>query len=203
MTSSSKPREIRWRKLHSRQVTLDGRRSQLLSGKGVRNVLGQLPHVEHTVAAVLEKTGQTTTHADVYPCTKMPLIIAFRQSRNSDSHESKSNTDVSRDMPTCPQYRACQGTSGRTQHRSRKTEERFQREIPSTATMNIPRTCFASKCHPEDSSSTPRNRTSAPDRGSFPPRDHRTHCTAVLLSPSSKSHPPVADESSSQEEARI
>ena len=48
--------------LDRRHVILDGRIPQPLSGKGARGVLQQLPHVDHTVTAMMEKTGQTTTH---------------------------------------------------------------------------------------------------------------------------------------------
>ena len=48
--------------LGRRQGTLDGRIPQSFSGKGARGVLQKLPHVDHTVTAMMEKTGQTTTH---------------------------------------------------------------------------------------------------------------------------------------------
>ena len=80
--------------LDRRQVTLDGRRPQLTNGKGVRNVLEQLPRVEHTVTTMLEKNGQNTTHPNVYPCTKMRLISAFRRGRNGALHEPEANTEV-------------------------------------------------------------------------------------------------------------
>ena len=109
----------------------------------------------------------------------------------------KPNTDH---RPTSPKSRACHGTSGRTEHKLSETEERSQREIPSAATLNIPRTCFASKCHPEDSSRTPIRGMSAPDRGSLPPRHRRTHCTAASLSARSKTQSPVGDGRSAHEE---
>ena len=128
----------------------------------------QLPHAGHTVTAVLHKNGQTTTQPKVYPCSKMPLISAFGRGRNGASHESEANTEVQGDAPTSPKSRACHGTSGQTERKLRETEARFLSLVPSATTLNISRTCLASKGQLEDSSSTSRGRIIAPDRGSFP-----------------------------------
>ena len=116
------------------------------------------------------------------------LASAFRRGRNAASHESEANTEVQRDLPTSPNSRAYHRTSGRTESRLNKTEARSQREMPSASTLNIPRMCFASKGHPEDSPSTPRRRISAPDHGSFPPRNTAASTALRLRCPHAAKH---------------
>ena len=179
-------------------MALDGGRAQFLGSEKVRHILEQLPHVGQTFVARLEKNGHTTTYPKVYSRAKMPLISAFRRGRNGDPHEFEANTEVQRTLPASPNSRICHGTSGRTARKLTRTESRSQREIPSATPLWIPRTCRASKCDPDDTSSTPRSHIRAPDRGSSPPRQRRTHSTAASLSPRNETQSPLADGRSAQ-----
>ena len=132
----------------------------------------------------------------------MPLISAFRRGRNDISHEFEANTELQRDMPASSRSCSCHGMSGFTARKLTRTEEQSQREIPSAATLKILRTCFASKCQPEDNSSTPRRRINAPDLGSSPPRQRRTHSTAASLSPRNNTESSMANGPSSHAETR-
>ena len=181
------------KKLDGRQMAFDGRRPQFLRSERVCYVFEQMPHVGHIVNAAIKKDGNTRRNPKVYPCSKMAQISSFSRGRNGVSHESEANTGVHGEMPMVPSSRTCHGMLGRTARKLSRTEPRSQREIPSAASLWIPRTCVASKCHPDDTSRTPRRRMRAPERGSSPPRHRRTQCTAALLSPRNKAQSPVAD----------
>lgn len=187
---SSKPREIRWKNLNGRQMAFKGRRPQFLGGKGACYVLKQIPHFGHTVTATLDKTRHTRTYPKVYPGAKIPQMSSFSRGRNGGTHESKANTDVPKDMPTVPKSRTCHRMPGRTARKISRTESRSQCDISSTATLRMPRMRVTSKSHPDDSSSTPRRRIKASERGSRSPRHHHAQCTAASLSLRNKTQYP-------------
>ena len=173
-------------------MALNSCRPQLFGRKGVRDVLKHMPNVGHAISAPLEKHWQATTHPKFYPCAKMPLISAFRRGRNCVSHEFEANNEVHRDMPAAPRSCSCHIISGRIARRLTRTEARSQHEIPSALTLKTPRTCFVSKCQPEDNSKTPRRRLNLPHLGSFPLRIRRIHSTAASFSPRNNTLSPNA-----------